>query len=66
MFKHIVGPHYGGLNTNYDSIPYYPIRVREKMQKGEVQPSGQLTKSEALNLLITREAHNPISHSINI
>ena len=37
-------------------IPYYPIRIREKMQKDEVQPIAEITSRQALDWVVRREA----------
>ena len=55
IYKHITGPKHGGLNTTYDKLPYYPIRLREKMSGVEVQPLSSHSKSEAISLMILRD-----------
>lgn len=46
---HFAGP----VKDNW--TPYYPIKVREKLAKDEVQPIQGLTSQEALNYLVKRE-----------
>ena len=56
MYSHICGSRKGGLNTYDHSLPYYPIRLRKKLEKGEVEPLGQCTQREANNYLVKRGA----------
>ena len=58
LYKHVAGPYKGGLNVTYDNVPYYPIRVREKMGKNEPQPLNQLTRNQADRYLILRTIKN--------
>ena len=61
LYNNITGPLKGGLNTTYDTLPYYPISVREKLSKKEVQPLHSLTKSEAIELCIQRRVIGAVS-----
>lgn len=61
LYNHIAGPLKGGLNTSYDTLPYYPIAIREKLSKKEVQPLNALTKSEAIELCIQRQVKGTVS-----
>lgn len=53
-FKHITGPKLGGLNVDYDQLPYYPIKVREKLQKDEVEPLQRISSDELIRRVTTR------------
>ena len=65
MYSHTIGPKYGGLNTTYDKLPYYPISIRQRLQKEEVQPLQRLTKSEAISLCVIRGNQQSTNYSPN-
>ena len=60
MYRHFTGPKKGGMDTDYDRLPYYPIRLRKKLEKGEVEPMNQLSRNQADRYLISRSIKNSL------